>query len=251
MFIQTLTFVCAFFLGVYFEHVGTVLLQPVAITVFALNYLQLSYRFLSSASLYVTSFVLSWTVTGLYFSGLLLKQELKAKCASNSAVFSDTSVPAVTIIHKHINCHSVRLQVVGTSANLTLDVDADTAGRYYCKASVMGFPEVGAEASVYLKGPPTIISHRTQFGIQGGYVRLECVAFSIPKPEHVTWTYNGNEVDADDKEYTILEDPLPQGIKSMLVIRESRQQHFGPYNCSVTNPYGSDVVEINLKPQSK
>jgi hypothetical protein len=143
------------------------------------------------------------------------------------------------------------LQVVGTSANLTLDVDADTAGRYHCKASVMGFPEVGAEASVCLEGPPTIISHRTQFGIQGDNVRLECVAFSIPKPEHVTWTYNGNEVDADDKDYTILEDPLPEAIKSTLVIRESRQQHFGPYNCSVTNPYGSDVVEIYLKPQSK
>ncbi|PSN47543.1 Irregular chiasm C-roughest protein [Blattella germanica] len=136
--------------------------------------------------------------------------------------------------------------VVGTSANLTLDVDADTAGRYYCKASVMGFPEIGAEAAIYLKGPPTIISHRTQFGIQGDNVRLECVAFSIPKPEHVMWTYKGNEVDADDKDYTILEDPLPEGIKSTLVIRESQEQHFGAYNCSVTNPYGSDLQPINL-----
>lgn len=157
----------------------------------------------------------------------------------------------VSIVYTHISCHSVCFQVVGTSANLTLDVDANTAGRYYCKASVMGFPEVGAEAAIYLKGPPSIISHRTQFGIQGDNVRLECVAFSIPKPEHVMWTYKGNEVDADDKDYTILEDPLPEGIKSTLVIRESQQQHFGAYNCSVTNPYGSDVVEINLKPQSK
>jgi hypothetical protein len=163
------------------------------------------------------------------------------------------SLPVVSIMytHIHISCYSVCFQVVGTSANLTLDVDADTAGRYYCKASVMGFPEVGAEAAIYLKGPPSIISHRTQFGIQGDNVRLECVAFSIPKPEHVMWTYKGNEVDADDKDYTILEDPLPEGIKSTLVIRESQQQHFGAYNCSVTNPYGSDVVEINLKPQSK
>ncbi|XP_023718817.1 irregular chiasm C-roughest protein isoform X2 [Cryptotermes secundus] len=145
--------------------------------------------------------------------------------------------------------HDDTAKVVGTSANLTLDVDANTAGRYYCKASVMGFPEVGAEAAIYLKGPPSIVSHRTQFGIQGDNVRLECVAFSIPKPEHVMWTYKGNEVDADDKDYTILEDPLPEGIKSTLVIRESQQQHFGAYNCSVTNPYGSDVVEINLKPQ--
>jgi len=46
------------FLDVYFERVGTVLLLPVVIAVYALNYQQLSYRFLSSASLYVASFVL-------------------------------------------------------------------------------------------------------------------------------------------------------------------------------------------------
>jgi hypothetical protein len=100
-FIQSLfKLLCTLFFR-YFEHVGIVLLLPVVIIVFALNYLQLSYRFLSSASLYVASFVLSCTVTCLYFSGLLLKQELKAKCASNSAGFADIFVPAVTIIHTH------------------------------------------------------------------------------------------------------------------------------------------------------
>nr|CAD7439490.1 unnamed protein product [Timema bartmani] len=145
--------------------------------------------------------------------------------------------------------HDSTGKVVGTSVNLTLEVDPDTAGRYYCKASVMGFPEIGAEATIYLKGPPTIISHRTQFGIQGDNVRLECVAFSIPRPDHVMWTYKGNEVNSKDKDYTILEDRLPEGIKSTLVIRESQEEHFGSYNCSVINPYGSDVVEIILKPQ--
>lgn len=143
------------------------------------------------------------------------------------------------------------VQVVGTSANLTLDVDRHTAGRYSCKATVIGFPEIGAEATVYLKGPPTITSHRVQFGIQGDNVRLECLAYSIPKPEHIVWTFRGNEVDANDKDYTILEDPLPEGIKSTLVIRDSQEQHFGAYNCSVSNPYGSDMVEIVLKPQSE
>nr|CAD7256088.1 unnamed protein product [Timema shepardi] len=145
--------------------------------------------------------------------------------------------------------HDSTGKVVGTSVNLTVEVDPDTAGRYYCKASVMGFPEIGAEATIYLKGPPTIISHHTQFGIQGDNVRLECVAFSIPRPDHVMWTYKGNEVNSKDKDYTILEDRLPEGIKSTLVIRESQEGHFGSYNCSVINPYGSDVVEIILKPQ--
>ncbi|XP_049959878.1 irregular chiasm C-roughest protein [Schistocerca serialis cubense] len=140
-------------------------------------------------------------------------------------------------------------KVVGTSVNLTLDVERHTAGRYYCKASVMGFPEVGAEATVYLKGPPTISSQRTQFGQQGDTVRLECVAYSIPKPDHVMWTFRGAELDPGDSDYTLLEEPTADGIRSALVIRDAQDRHFGAYNCSVTNPYGSDMVEILLKPQ--
>lgn len=82
-------------------------------------------------------------------------------------------------------------------------------------------------------------------------MRVECTAFSIPAPERVVWTFNGREVDLHDQDYSILEDPLPEGIKSTLIIRESQQRHFGMYNCSVSNPYGSDVVEINLMPQSE
>lgn len=141
-------------------------------------------------------------------------------------------------------------RVVSTSPNLTLTVTADTAGRYYCKATVMGFPEIGAEATVYLKGPPTIISHKTQFGIPGDNVRLECSAFSIPTPQKVVWSFKGEDVGADNhQDYSVLEDPLSEGIKSTLIIRESRQEHFGVYNCTVSNPYGSDIVEITLKAQ--
>lgn len=100
-------------------------------------------------------------------------------------------------------------------------------------------------------GPPSIVSHRTQFGIEGDNVRVECTAFSIPAPERVVWSFNGREVDLHDQDYSILEDPLPEGIKSTLIIRESQERHFGVYNCSVSNPYGNDVVEINLMPQSK
>uniref|UniRef100_A0A8D9EC13 Irregular chiasm C-roughest protein n=1 Tax=Cacopsylla melanoneura TaxID=428564 RepID=A0A8D9EC13_9HEMI len=142
-------------------------------------------------------------------------------------------------------------KVVGNSPNLTLLMTSDDlAGRYYCKASVMGFPEVGAEATVYLKGRPTIISHRTQFGIPGDTARIECSAFSIPPPDKVTWSYRGEEIGGNQSDdYSVLEDPLKEGIKSTLIIRESRHDHFGMYNCSVANPYGSDNVEILLKPQ--
>lgn len=145
--------------------------------------------------------------------------------------------------------HKDQRRKISTSPNLTLHVDEETSGKYFCTAHVPGFPEIGAEAFVYLKGPPSIVSHKTQFGIEGDNVRVECTAFSIPAPERVIWTFNGREVDLHDQDYSILEDPLPEGIKSTLIIRESQERHFGMYNCSVSNPYGSDVVEINLMPQ--
>lgn len=43
-------------------------------------------------------------------------------------------------------------RIIQNSPNLTLRVEQETAGRYFCKAHVPGFPEIGAEATIYLKG---------------------------------------------------------------------------------------------------
>ncbi|KAF4523433.1 hypothetical protein B566_EDAN010366 [Ephemera danica] len=146
--------------------------------------------------------------------------------------------------------HEDTAKMVGTTTNLTLRMSVETAGRYRCRALVHGFPEVSAEAHVYLKGPPAIISHRTQFGTLGDNVRIECVVFSVPRPQHIVWSRAGREIHASsDSDYTVLEDPLPEGVKSTLVIRDSRSTHFGSYNCSANNQFGGDVAEIHLKQQ--
>ncbi|CAB0007579.1 unnamed protein product [Nesidiocoris tenuis] len=87
--------------------------------------------------------------------------------------------------------HEPTDRVAGTSSNLSLNVNPDTSGRYYCKASVMGFPEIGAEATVYLKGKPQIISHRTQFGVPGDNARVECTAYAVPPPTKDGQNNNG------------------------------------------------------------
>ncbi|XP_066905947.1 irregular chiasm C-roughest protein [Halyomorpha halys] len=146
--------------------------------------------------------------------------------------------------------HEPTDRVVGTSGNLSLVVTPETTGRYYCKASVIGFPEIGAEATVYMKGKPSIISHRTQYGVPGDNVRIECTAYAVPPPSKVVWSHHGEEIYNDaNKEYSVLEDPLSEGIKSTMIIRESKQDHFGVYNCTVINAYGADHLEITLKPQ--
>lgn len=136
--------------------------------------------------------------------------------------------------------------MVGTSPNLTLAVSNDHVGSYTCRASVMGI-FIEAEANIYLKGPPSITSTKKQFGIPGETVQIECVAFSIPKARNIQWSYNGREINSNENgDYTVLEEIKTFGMKSTLIIRDSDTKHFGRYNCSVTNSYGQDNVEIVL-----
>ncbi|KAL0859870.1 hypothetical protein ABMA27_010207 [Loxostege sticticalis] len=139
---------------------------------------------------------------------------------------------------------------VGKTPNLTLSVDTHTAGRYVCKASIEGFPEIEAEASVFIKGPPKILSNQTQYGSQGDTVNIECAAFAVPRIDNIVWTFDGKEIDAiHDQDYAFLEDLQPGGVvNSTLIIRESQSKHFGSYKCNVSNEYGSDTLEIVLKP---
>ncbi|KAG5684445.1 hypothetical protein PVAND_013679 [Polypedilum vanderplanki] len=136
-------------------------------------------------------------------------------------------------------------KTVGRSANLTLTVTNDHVGSYTCRASVMGI-FIEAEASIHLKGPPSITSAKKQFGVPGETVQIECTAFSVPKVKHILWSYNGREINNGEDDYAIVQDETSYGIKSTLVIHRSDTRHFGRYNCSVANDYGHDNMEILL-----
>ncbi|XP_047509319.1 irregular chiasm C-roughest protein-like [Pieris napi] len=139
---------------------------------------------------------------------------------------------------------------VGKTANLTLTADTHTSGRYMCIASVEGYKEIEAEASIFIKGPPKIISNHTQFGSQGDTVNIECAAFAVPKIDNIVWTFEGKEIDGvHDQDYAFQEDIQVGGVvNSTLIIRESQSKHFGVYRCNVSNDYGSDMIDIVLRP---
>ncbi|XP_052562384.1 irregular chiasm C-roughest protein-like isoform X1 [Culex pipiens pallens] len=150
--------------------------------------------------------------------------------------------------------HEESGRVMSTLANLTLTVTHATTGRYFCQGSVLGFPEVEAKASVFLKGPPSIGSPRQQFGTVGDTGQLECEAFSVPVAKHIIWVHNGREINTSSPEhselFSIVESrSQSQGtecVKSTLIIHDSRREHFGSYNCTVVNEYGVDSVEIDF-----
>lgn len=73
------------------------------------------------------------------------------------------------------------------------------------------------------------------------------VSVCVLQARHVSWTFKGYEINTNNNpDYSIIEEPLPDGIKSILIIRESQSKHFGQYNCTVVNEHGNDVMEIEL-----
>lgn len=119
---------------------------------------------------------------------------------------------------------------------------------------ISGFPEIGAEATVYVKRAPIITSHKVQFGAVGNRAKIDCLAFSIPKADRILWSYEGkiiNMTSADPDLYIFEEHHLPEGVRAALVIKESHSNHFGKYNCTVINSYGSDSLLITLIPERK
>ncbi|XP_026846211.1 irregular chiasm C-roughest protein isoform X1 [Drosophila persimilis] len=140
-------------------------------------------------------------------------------------------------------------QIVGRGTELKIKVSSETAGRYICRAEVTGFPEIGAEALVHVKRAPIITSHKVQFGAVGNKVKIECLAFSIPKAEQILWSFENKVINmssADPDIYIFEEQHLPEGVRAALIIRESRATHFGKYNCTVMNSYGSDSLLITV-----
>lgn len=142
---------------------------------------------------------------------------------------------------------------MGHGPELKRKVASDTAGRYFCKATVNGFPEIGAEATIYVKRAPIITSPKTQHGMVGSRAKIDCSAFSIPKAEHILWSFEGKQINmsSDDPDIYIFEEHhLPEGVRAALIIKESRSTHYGKYNCTVLNAYGGDSLIINLQQEA-
>ena len=139
---------------------------------------------------------------------------------------------------------------------MTVDICDDTIGKYICRGSVKGFEEISSTAEVFQKGPPRILSqspnkNEIQVGREGDTVQVTCRAFSIPPPNRIHWTFHGFPVDTSSHHYSLLQNKLTDTVQSTLIIKDSIQQDFGDYNCTVKNSYGEDSIIITLEPSSK
>ncbi|XP_066597961.1 irregular chiasm C-roughest protein-like isoform X2 [Prorops nasuta] len=139
-------------------------------------------------------------------------------------------------------------RVVATSPNISVFVRPETAGRYYCKARVKGFPELTGYANIYIRAPPRIISQRVQYVPDEGVVKVKCAAISVPKAESVVWSFAGRELNfsSNNTAFYVQEEYTAERVVSTVTLLDPISTYFGDYNCTVTNSLGTDSVIIKL-----
>ncbi|XP_050086769.1 irregular chiasm C-roughest protein-like isoform X2 [Anopheles aquasalis] len=175
-----------------------------------------------------------------------LPKSVEADVDTNVSLHCDVDgnpTPEIIWLHESTD------QIIASGSNVTLAVTSSTAGNYLCKASVQGFPIVEAGATIFLRGPPLIRSPRQQYGTLSERGQLECKAFAVPRPKLISWSFNGHELNTSQPElagYTVIDDFLSDGVRSVLMIASCLREHFGSYNCTVANEYGIDFVEIDF-----
>ncbi|GFT44014.1 irregular chiasm C-roughest protein [Nephila pilipes] len=141
--------------------------------------------------------------------------------------------------------------VLSTQSKLVIpQLTLDRAGRYTCRATVVGFAEISTDVLVFIKGPPRVRSEPVQYGLEGEVVKLQCIIASVPPPTRILWSRNSQHVDIDNNDgYEIVEESIAGGVRNILIIHNADEDDFGQYNCSVWNAFGQDSMIILLKKQ--
>ncbi|KAK1131315.1 hypothetical protein K0M31_017602 [Melipona bicolor] len=137
---------------------------------------------------------------------------------------------------------------VASTPNISVVVNHETAGRYFCKAHVPGFPELTGYANVYIRAPPSIVSQRVQYVPDEGVVKVKCTAISVPKADSVVWSFAGRELNfsLNNTPFYAQEEYTAERVVSTVTLLEPVSAYFGDYNCTITNSFGTDSVIIKL-----
>ena len=80
--------------------------------------------------------------------------------------------------------------------NITLNINEDSVGNYYCHAEAPGYtPITSRNAEVLMTGRPKISSSESQTGVEGENVNINCAAVVIPEYQtSKSWQKNCQKV---------------------------------------------------------
>ena len=103
-----------------------------------------------------------------------------------------------------------------------------------------------------MRGPPVISqTDVAQYGALGDTVQVECETRSTPDIAAFIWRFNGEELNKQSPELSIVETRLGSKVKSTVIIKNAEEHHFGEYNCAVENELGQAEAVIKLQQLGK
>ena len=138
--------------------------------------------------------------------------------------------PEYTWIKDDVTVHTTSSRILSIER-----VNSKHAGNYRCIAeSPLGNAE--ATVQVAIKGPPSILSGKEQFGME-----LECAFVSEPKPNHVRIVDLGKAEDEG-----IIHELFGDAVQNVKI-----NVGIGQFECLVENELGTSTSIIRLQPEGK
>ena len=105
---------------------------------------------------------------------------------------------------------------------------------------------------VSLLAAPVILDPEVpQYGTVGDTVHVHCQTQSTPEVKLFTWKFNGEKITKDSPVISIVESRHGSDVKSTIVIKNAKRDHFGDYECAVENEMGRTEATIRLKELGK
>ena len=102
-----------------------------------------------------------------------------------------------------------------------------------------------------LAAPVILNSDLAQFGTVGDTVHVHCETESLPQVKQFTWKFNGEKITKDSPVISIVESRHGNNVKSTIVIKNAKKDHFGHYECGVENEMGLTEATIELRELGK
>lgn len=89
--------------------------------------------------------------------------------------------------------HFFLFQIISSRQNLTLTLSEQTAGTYFCHATVPDFDSITSRgAEVIMNAPPRIRSAPSpQYGVLNKDSFINCASVSVPEPISLVWKFHG------------------------------------------------------------
>ena len=139
------------------------------------------------------------------------------------------------------------LQVIGRGHILRFTLSPASQGKYLCEASASGFTKIRTTFHVKIRGPPEIFTEDpVKTGTIGESVTMWCQVRRHGGPMSVVWKHGGHVIRPDNPYFSILDTIDKDLLKSVVLIRNLKEQHFGKFTCEIENKFGKNSAEIEL-----